>query len=66
MAASEKQKPKYEVIEDFKDLKDQDKIYHKGDTYPIPANKKIPQKRIDELLSSENKRGIPVIKIVEE
>ncbi|MFP7480194.1 hypothetical protein [Terribacillus saccharophilus] len=62
MAAKKK---KYEVIDSFKDLQDGNKVYHTGDRYPNPANKSIPEERIDELLSSDNKRGKPVIKEVE-
>jgi len=56
---------KYEVIEDFKDLQDKNKVYFQGDPYPKPANKKIPEERIAELLSNQNKRGRAVIKEVE-
>jgi hypothetical protein len=58
-------KVKYEVIEDFKDLQDKNKVYFKGDTYPKPANKNIPDERIEELLSHDNKRKRPVIQIIE-
>lgn len=53
---------KFEVIEDFKDLQDKDKIYRKGDRYPKPANKNIDDKRLEELLTNKNKQGRPVIK----
>ena len=53
---------KYIVIEDFTDLKDRSKVYRKGDVYPNPANKKISKERINELTSSKNKQGKPVIK----
>jgi len=55
-------KIKYEVINDFKDLQDNDKIYLKGDRFPKPANKKVSEDRIQELLSDKNKQGKPVIK----
>lgn len=55
-------KKKFEAIVDFKDLQDNGKIYKAGDTYPKPANKKVEDDRIEELLSSENKMGKPVIK----
>ncbi|PKR82563.1 hypothetical protein [Heyndrickxia camelliae] len=58
-------KKKYEVIHDFKDLQDKDKIYRVGDTYPQPINKKVEEKRLEELLSSSNKLGKPVIKEIE-
>lgn len=59
-------KRKFEVIEDFKDLEDQNKIYFKGDRYPFPANKKVDDERLEELLTDKNKQGRPVIKEVTE
>ncbi|OVE34793.1 hypothetical protein CCZ20_24390 [Priestia aryabhattai] len=56
------EKRKFEVIEDFKDLQDKDKIYRKGDSYPYPANKKVDDERLEELSSKRNKQGRPVIK----
>jgi hypothetical protein len=47
---------------DFKDLQDKGKIYRKGDTFPKPGNKKVEKERLEELLSTENKPGKPVIK----
>lgn len=61
-----KKEKKYIVVRDFKDLQDKNKVYAKGDTYPNPANKNIKKERLDELLSSKNKQGRPVIKEVEE
>lgn len=58
-------KAKYEVIESFRDL-EEDKEYFKGDRFPKPANKKVSQERLDELSSSHNKAGRPLIKKVEE
>ncbi|MBT2718328.1 hypothetical protein [Bacillus sp. ISL-57] len=55
-------KKKYQVTVDFKDLQDKDKIYRKGDSFPKPGNKKVEEERLEELLSSENKLGKPVIK----
>ena len=52
---------KYTVVEDFTDLQDKNKVYHKGDVYPNPANKNISKERIKELTSSDNKMGKPVI-----
>jgi uncharacterized protein (DUF2249 family) len=57
---------KYIVLEDFTDLKDKKKVYRRGDHYPKPVNKKISQKRLDELASSKNKLGVPLIKAIEE
>jgi len=56
----------YKVIEDFTDLQDKNKVYHEGESFPKPANKRVSKKRIDELLSDENKLGKPVIKEIEE
>lgn len=53
---------KYEAIEDFRDLQDDGKVYFAGDRYPNPANKKISEERLNELLSKDNKRNKPVIK----
>ncbi|NIK11194.1 hypothetical protein FHR85_000567 [Alkalibacillus almallahensis] len=53
-------KQKYEVIESFRDL-EEDKEYFKGDRFPKPANKKVSQERLDELSSSDNKAGRPLI-----
>lgn len=63
-------KAKYQALVDFTDLQDKDskgkgKIYEKDDTFPRPANKKIEDERIQELLSHDNRRGFPVIKEVE-
>lgn len=52
----------YEVLYDFKDLEDGSYVYFKGDTYPRRANRRVPQDRIDELLSSDNKRKKQLIK----
>ncbi|MGD7007624.1 hypothetical protein [Metabacillus sp. 84] len=57
-------KPKYEALIKFKDMEDDGKLYKKGDRFPKPANKKVEDDRISELLSSENKAGKPVIKEV--
>lgn len=59
-------KRKFEVIEDFKDLQDKNKLYFKGDTFPRPANKKVDDERLEELLTNTNKQGRPVIKEQEE
>lgn len=52
----------YTVIHDFKDLQDKNKIYRAGDFYPSPANKKVSEKRINELKSKNNKNGIQYIR----
>ncbi|MGF9909404.1 hypothetical protein [Brevibacillus porteri] len=50
----------YVVIKDFKDLQDENHIYREGDKYPRKGRAK--KERIDELLSSDNKRGEPLIR----
>ena len=55
-------KKKYEVLHKFIDLEDKKKLYNAGDAYPKPANKKIPHERILELSTSDNKRGMVLIK----
>lgn len=57
---------KYIVVEDFTDLQDKDKVYRKGDVYPNPVNKKISKKRLDELATSKNRIGAPLIKEIKE
>lgn len=57
---------KYEVLHDFKDLHDKNKIYRAGDVYPNPANKKIKKERIKELSSKENRQNKPLIKEIKE
>jgi len=57
---------KYNVIRDFKDLKDKNKIYKRGDSYPKPANKKVSDERIKQLTTKNNKQGRPVIEAIEE
>ncbi|MGG0792393.1 hypothetical protein ABE132_27740 [Peribacillus simplex] len=56
------EKKNYQAIVDFKDLQDKGKIYRKGDAFPKPGNKKVEEERLEELLSSENMLGKPVIK----
>lgn len=53
---------KYEAVEDFRDLQDGGKVYFKGDRYPNPVNKNIPEERLTELLSKNNNKKKPVIK----
>jgi hypothetical protein len=60
------EKRKFVVIQDFKDLEDKNKVYFEGDRYPSPANKKIENERLEELLGKKNKQGRPVIKEVTE
>lgn len=62
--AATKEDVKYEAIEDFSDLEDGGKVYFAGDRYPKPANKIIPEERLQVLLSKNNKKKRPVIKEV--
>lgn len=55
----------YKVICKFKDLQDNGFFYNVGDVYPRKG-KKASKKRIAELASDENKRGMPLIEEVEE
>lgn len=57
---------KYEVIAAFTDTQDGRKVYHKGDRYPNPINKKVSAARIKELSTDKNRLGYAVIKEVEE
>lgn len=53
---------KYEVIYDFKDLKDNGYVYIVGDIYPREENDNVTEGRIKELMSTENKIGKQLIK----
>ncbi|MCT1577534.1 hypothetical protein M3E13_11460 [Oceanobacillus kimchii] len=53
---------KYIVVEDFKDLEDNDFIYTKDDLYPREENKNVDEKRIKELSSIKNKRNRVLIR----
>lgn len=55
----------YVVVHDFKDLQDKNKIYRAGDVYPSPANKKISDKRLNELKSKSNRNGVQYIREAE-
>lgn len=55
---------KYRVICKFKDLQDNGFFYNVGDIFPRKG-KRATKKRIAELASDENKRGIPLIEEVE-
>lgn len=55
---------KYEVIIAFKDLQDNNHIYHAGDKFPRSG--RVKKARLEELASNNNKRGIPLIKEIEE
>lgn len=57
----EETQKKYVVIHDFKDLMDNNTIYIKGDIYPRRADAVIDEERVEELMSSNNKIGKPLI-----
>ncbi len=53
---------KFVVVHDFKDLKDNNHIYIKGDPYPRASNQKVSAARIKELSSTKNKMKKVLIK----
>lgn len=55
---------KYKVIRKFKDLQDDNHIYNVGDKYPRKG--RVKKDRVEELLSSNNKIGEPLIVEVED
>lgn len=55
----------YKVIKHFTDLQDNRYAYHEGDTFPRDGLK-VSDKRLEELSSDKNKRGIPLIEFIEE
>lgn len=55
----------YKVIKKFFDLQDNNHAYNVGDVYPR-KNAKVLQSRFNELASSENRLGEPLIVAVEE
>ena len=54
----------YKVINFFTDLHDKNHAYNVGDTFPRKGIE-VTEKRINELLGSDNKQGKPLIKVVE-
>ncbi len=55
----------YIAISYFKDMKDNMHPYNPGDIFPRDGFK-VDAKRLEELSSDKNRRGKPVIKLVEE
>lgn len=55
---------KYKVIYMFRDLQDNDHIYRVGDKYPRKG--RVAKARIDELSSTDNKIGKPLIEEINE
>lgn len=58
----------FKVVHGFKDLKDNDYIYKKGDIYPREEIKleDVPKKRIKELSGTSNKIGKVLIEEIKE
>lgn len=50
----------YKVIKSFTDLQDNNFLYNEGDTFPRKGFNVLPS-RINELSTSENRRGEPLI-----
>ena len=55
----------YKTIVFFTDLQDNNHAYNVGDEFPRKGMK-VTKKRINELASGKNKRGIPLIEEVKE
>ena len=55
----------YKVIEAFVDLQDDNHVYHVGDKFPH-NDIEISEKRINDLLSRNNRRKMPLIEKIEE
>lgn len=55
----------YKVIEYFTDLHDKEYPYNVGDVFPREGIK-VTEERFNELAGSSNRRGIPLIALVEE
>lgn len=55
----------YKAISYFKDMKDNMHSYNPGDTFPRDGLT-VSEKRLEELSTNKNRRGKPVIELVEE
>lgn len=55
----------YVVIKYFTDIKDDNYAYHAGDIFPREGVV-VRKRRINELASNKNKRGVPLIEYVED
>lgn len=53
----------YRVIKSFADLKDDNHVYAVGDNFPH-SDVDVPEERINELKTSANKIGVPLIEEV--
>ncbi len=56
---------KYRVIKSFTDLQDNNYKYGVGDEYPR-SDLTVSKKRLEELSTSKNRRGIPVLEVIDE
>ena len=55
----------YKVLEDFVDLQDSNRVYRAGEIYPRSGHT-VSEARLVELLSASNRRGRPVIAMIEQ
>ena len=55
----------YKVIKHFTDLQDKNHSYNVGDTFPRKGLK-VTDERLAELAGSNNKHGVPLVKLVVE
>jgi hypothetical protein len=55
----------YKVIKFFTDLQDNEQPYNEGDIFPR-SGVTVSAERLQELSSSDNRQGVPLIKAVEE
>lgn len=55
----------YRVIKYFTDMKDKERPYHPGDTYPREGFE-VSEERLAELASNKNRRGEALIELVKE
>ena len=55
----------YRVIKNFRDLQDNNSLYQAGDIFPRDGMK-VSAKRIEELITDKNRRGEPMIELVDE
>lgn len=55
----------YKVIKYFTDLQDNNHAYHEGETFPREGLT-VTSKRLDELSSAINKRGVPLIEEIKD
>lgn len=56
----------YKVLRMFRDLKDNNHVYHVGDKYPHDGIMEVSEKRLLELSTDANRRHVPLIAKVED